>query len=240
MEADWQKITLRLFVALICGILIGLERQWHQRSAGLRTNVLVSIGAAGFTLFGTMDHDVQSLARIVSQIVSGIGFLGAGAIMRDGFNVRGLNTAATLWCSAAVGVFSGGGFFLAGFIFSSFVMLVNIILRPLIPFIQTSKDPNVQSNAVSIYYSLELKCEHHQESQARSIVLQSAAIHPILLKSMETEQDQETKIVSMVCIFKASEQCDDFLELLVSALLLEPRITSVKWRMLDNYHEGQD
>ncbi|VEB52218.1 magnesium transporter [Salmonella enterica subsp. enterica] len=88
---------LNLLAAMLLGALIGAERQWRQRMAGLRTNALVATGAAVFIL-SSMTTSPDSPGRIAAQIVSGIGFLGAGVIMREGMNVRGLNTAATLWC----------------------------------------------------------------------------------------------------------------------------------------------
>ena len=109
---DWKVFLLRVAVALALGALIGAERQLRQRLTGLRTNALVSTGACLFVL---MTQGVPGLAgdasRIAAYVVSGIGFLGGGVIMRDGLNVRGLNTAATLWCSAAIGVLCGLGQF---------------------------------------------------------------------------------------------------------------------------------
>ncbi len=97
-----------LAAAFAFGTLIGAERQYRQRSAGLRTNVLVAVGAAAFVDFGVRLAGPAS-TQIMAYVVSGIGFLGAGAIMKEGVNVRGLNTAATLWCSAAVGAAAGAG-----------------------------------------------------------------------------------------------------------------------------------
>ncbi len=91
-----------------CGALIGIERQWQARRAGLRTNALVATGATLFVLYAVATND-SSPTRVASYVVSGVGFLGGGVILREGFNVRGLNTAATLWCSAAVGVLAAGG-----------------------------------------------------------------------------------------------------------------------------------
>jgi len=106
-----HDILLRLTLALAYGGVIGAERQWHQKMAGLRTNTLVSLGAAGFTLLGVLSSPAAGPMdpRIAAQIVTGIGFLGAGVILREGFNVHGLNTAATLWCAAMVGAFCGAG-----------------------------------------------------------------------------------------------------------------------------------
>src|SRR5882757_10011624 len=101
--------ALRLGLALLLGCAIGIERQWHQKMAGLRTNALVALGASGFVAFSWLvDHGDPT--RIAAQVVTGIGFLGAGVILREGVNVPGLNTAATLWCSAMVGTFAGGGY----------------------------------------------------------------------------------------------------------------------------------
>lgn len=98
--------VLNLLLAMCLGAVIGAERQWRQRMAGLRTNALVATGAAVFIL-SAMSTDPASAGRVAAQIVSGIGFLGAGVIMREGLNIRGLNTAATLWCSAGIGVLCG-------------------------------------------------------------------------------------------------------------------------------------
>src|SRR6266481_9990880 len=106
---DPREIVFRLGIALLFGALIGFERQWRQRMAGLRTNALVSVGAAGFVVFSMTFSADSSPTRVAAQIVSGIGFPGAGVILREGIDIRGLNTAATLWCSAMVGTFAGAG-----------------------------------------------------------------------------------------------------------------------------------
>src|ERR1700761_7002574 len=107
--AVFGRTTLALTVAFVLGGVIGFERQWRQRTAGLRTTVLVAVGAAAFAELGMRIHGPDGATRIIADIVSGIGFLGAGVIVKDGTNVRGLNTAATLWCSGAVGAFAGSG-----------------------------------------------------------------------------------------------------------------------------------
>src|SRR5246127_3320586 len=122
---DPREIAIRLGTALLIGAVIGFERQWRQRMAGLRTNALVSIGAAGFVVFSTTVSGDNSPTRVAAQIVSGIGFLGAGVILREGINIRGLNTAATLLCSAMVGTFAGAGQLVASVIAVSFVLPTN-------------------------------------------------------------------------------------------------------------------
>jgi putative Mg2+ transporter-C (MgtC) family protein len=93
---DPREIAIRLGIALLIGAVIGFERQWRQRMAGLRTNALVSIGAAGFVVFSMTVSGDNSPTRVAAQIVSGIGFLGAGVILREGINIRGLNTGDAL------------------------------------------------------------------------------------------------------------------------------------------------
>ncbi len=125
---DWKVFLLRVAVALVLGALIGAERQLRQRLTGLRTNALVSTGACLFVL---MTQGVPGLAgdasRIAAYVVSGIGFLGGGVIMRDGLNVRGLNTAATLWCTAAIGVLCSMGLLLEATLGSLVVLCANIL-----------------------------------------------------------------------------------------------------------------
>src|SRR5882672_9265982 len=98
-----------LVAAVVLGALIGLERQLRQHPAGLHTNALVALGAAAYVIAGTAMGDPTAPARIVGQVVVGVGFVCAGLIWHEGGSVRGINTAATVWCSCAVGVFAGFG-----------------------------------------------------------------------------------------------------------------------------------
>src|ERR1700693_2970328 len=137
MEKDMIGIStiqfaLRLSLAIGMGAMVGLERQWRQRMAGTRTNALVAAGAAAFGMCGFMVRDnSRGGGQIVSCVVSGIGFLGAGVIFKDSGSVRGLNTAATIWCSAAIGAISGLGNPLHALILTAAVLTTNIVLRPL-------------------------------------------------------------------------------------------------------------
>ena len=118
--------------AFVLGTAIGAERQYRQRTAGLRTNALVAIGAAAFVDLGQrLGGDVESI-RVIAYVVSGIGFLGAGVIMKEGMNVRGLNTAATLWCSAAVGSIAGSDMIAEATLLTGIVLFANTALRPLV------------------------------------------------------------------------------------------------------------
>lgn len=129
----WEQITLRLGLAMLLGAAIGIERQWRSHYVGLRTNTLLSIGAAGLMIFALLlPNDPTAVGRIASQAITGIGFLCAGVIMHEGINVRGFNTAATLWCSVTVGMFTGVGLFMPAFILTALIMLVNLFMTPLV------------------------------------------------------------------------------------------------------------
>src|SRR6476661_1929523 len=125
LSLNWDEALLRLALAGVLGGLIGLERELREREAGLRTHLLVAVGAALFTIagaygFGSIRTDPT---RVAAQIVTGIGFLGAGAIIRQGFSVRGLTTAATLWVVAAVGLVAGAGYY-SGAVITTAVVLI--------------------------------------------------------------------------------------------------------------------
>ncbi|QHI39054.1 hypothetical protein IMCC3317_44550 [Kordia antarctica] len=125
---------LRLCAALLAGVFIGFERQWQRKSAGLKTNTMVATGAAIFTMLSVQlnDHSGDAdVTRIIAQIVTGVGFLGAGIIFKEGTNVHGLTTAATIWCSAAIGCVAGVGFFIETAICTALVLIINIVLQPL-------------------------------------------------------------------------------------------------------------
>jgi putative Mg2+ transporter-C (MgtC) family protein len=132
-ELSWLEVVLRVALAAGLGGAIGLERELREREAGLRTHMLVSVGAALFTLvsayawtdwrFSTAEGLVFDPTRIAAQVVSGIGFLGAGAIIRQGLSIRGLTTAATLWVVAAIGMAAGVGYYEAAIVTTALVLL---------------------------------------------------------------------------------------------------------------------
>jgi putative Mg2+ transporter-C (MgtC) family protein len=122
------EISLRLVAALVLGALIGAEREYHRHPAGLRTMSAICVGSALFTALGTMVLNTDP-TRIAAQIVTGVGFLGAGAILRSGASIRGLTTAATIWVVAAVGMSVGFGYFILATICTALVLVLLIGLR---------------------------------------------------------------------------------------------------------------
>lgn len=155
-----------LLAAMLLGALIGAERQWRQRMAGLRTNALVATGAAVFIL-SSISTSPDSPGRIAAQVVSGIGFLGAGVIMREGMNVRGLNTAATLWCSAAIGVLCGLGQFWQAAAATLIILCANILLREAAQRINQIPGATEEEKC----YVLNIICHSEHENAIRQLLL---------------------------------------------------------------------
>src|SRR6202048_2874658 len=135
MTIPVEQAAINLAVALGLSAVIGFERQWRNRLAGLRTNTLVALGAATFVIFAALVPGEARPTRGAAPGGCGIGFLGAGLIFREGLSVRGLNTAATLWCSAAIGVLAGAGFLLYATVATGFVVFVHLLLGPICSFI---------------------------------------------------------------------------------------------------------
>jgi len=117
-----------LVAAVVFGALIGLERQLRNHPAGLHTNALVALGSAAFVVAGVLVGDSSGPARVAGQVVTGVGFLCAGVIMHQGLTVRGINTAATVWCAAAVGVLAGLGLILWSAVVTALVVIANVTL----------------------------------------------------------------------------------------------------------------
>jgi putative Mg2+ transporter-C (MgtC) family protein len=171
------QVGLNLFIAGCLGAAIGLERQWRQRLAGLRTNTLVALGAAIFVTYSRIVLDDEGSARMAAQVVSGIGFLGAGVIFKEGLNVRGLNTAATLWCSAAVGLLAGEGFALYGVLAAALVIAANTALRPIVSAINCQP---VDSTEEEQHYLITIDCRAAHASEIRSQLVEELAAVPDL------------------------------------------------------------
>jgi putative Mg2+ transporter-C (MgtC) family protein len=220
------EIVFRLGLALLLGAIIGLERQWRQRMAGLRTNALVSLGAAGFVVFSASMSGDNSPTRVAAQVVSGIGFLGAGVILREGVNIRGLNTAATLWCSAMVGMFAGGGQFIASLLAGAFVVGINLFLRPIVRLI--NRQP-LGAAEIETHYSVELRCHGQEEAHIRALLLQAAASAGLGLRRLTSENLEDSPQVAVSALLVSSNRNDTALEQIIGRLSLEPFVTAAHW-----------
>jgi putative Mg2+ transporter-C (MgtC) family protein len=224
----WYLFAIRLIVALIFGSLVGAERQWYQRMAGLRTNALVAAGAAMFVMLSALAAHPDDSFRIAGQVVSGIGFLGAGVILRNGLNITGLNTAATLWCSASIGTLAGYGMYSSAAIGAVAVLAANVGLRPI------GKALNHGTGAVDadITYLFRITARADQAAHMRALLLHAIGGQPLLLKALKSEDVEHTDKVEVHAILTSTGRRNSPLEQIVSGLSLESGVTGVSWEII--------
>ncbi|WP_236788022.1 MgtC/SapB family protein [Amycolatopsis sp. GM8] len=223
------EMLLRLGAGVGLGTVIGFERQYRARMAGLRTNALVAAGATLFVLLsahgftgGTADP-----TRVAAQIVSGIGFLGAGVILREGLTVRGLNTAATLWCSAAVGSLAGAGLYTVAVAGTAVVVAVNIVLRPLGRVVDRRPDTGTETPTS---YTFLAVTRDDDEAHVRALLVQALGRTDFALRSVESTNADTHGRVEVRAELSADQRDDKQLESAISRLSLEPSVTSVRWQ----------
>jgi len=222
--------ALRLAVGVGCGALIGIERQWRARRAGLRTNALVAAGATLFVLYAVATED-SSPTRVASYVVSGIGFLGGGVILREGVNVRGLNTAATLWCSAAVGVLAASGHLVFAVIGTGTVIAIHLLGRPLGRMIDRD-DADDEDESLRPYL-VQVICRPKSETYARAQIVQYASSNDITLRGIRTRRDTDDEITLSAHLLMDGHMPAK-LERLVAELSLQPGIRAVQWYAGEN------
>lgn len=226
----FDDTALHLVIALLLGAAIGAERQYRQRSAGLRTNALVALGAAAFAAIGFTMPGEASPSRMAAQVVSGIGFLGAGAIMREGLNVKGLNTAATLWCSAAVGIGCGAGMFALAGIAAALIVAVNIVIRPIVGAIDRAPESGAE---VERAFRITATGAADSEAALRLLLVKQIAISEARLQRLDSEDlpcpEGGTPRVALTARVVAAGAADERLEAIVGRLALEPAVTRAGW-----------
>jgi len=217
--------ALRLGVGVGCGALVGLERQWRARRAGLRTNALVAAGATLFVLYAVATEDT-SPTRVASYVVSGIGFLGGGVILREGVNVRGLNTAATLWCSAAVGVLAASGHLVFTLIGTATVIGIHLLGRPLGRMID--RDDTADEDESLWPYLVQVVCRPKSETYARAQIVQHASTNDIALSGIHTRRAPDDEVTLTAHLLMGGQRPAK-LERLVAELSLQPGVRAVQW-----------
>jgi putative Mg2+ transporter-C (MgtC) family protein len=168
-------VLLRLLVSLLLGAVIGAEREWNHHAAGLKTNALVALGAAIFVMFGGAVAGADSLARVGAQVVTGIGFLGGGIILREGLNDHGLNTAATLWCSASVGVLAGAGLYGESVLAAGAVFAVNLGLRQVAMLVTKFA---ARRERAAVRYTITVTSEPGPDAEIRRAMIESIGRSP--------------------------------------------------------------
>jgi putative Mg2+ transporter-C (MgtC) family protein len=213
-----------LSAAFVFGTLIGTERQYRQRSAGLRTNALVSLGAAAFVDFGLRVAGPGS-TPVVAYVVSGIGFLGAGAIMKEGLNISGLNTAATLWCSAAVGAAAGSGLLIEAGMLTALVIAGNTLLRPLVNAI--NRIP-IDERATEATYEVRLTASPEHAAEAREALVEALEQANYPVADVETTERGDD-LVDVVATLVSTSVVADELDAVATRMEKEPGVEHATW-----------
>lgn len=219
------EFTLRLLAAFGCGVAIGLERQLRQRSAGLRTITLVATGACLFVSLGMLMG--SGVTQLAAYVVSGVGFLGGGVIMRDKGSVQGINTAATLWCAAAVGVLSGTGYYGPALAGTVLVLVANTVLRGLSRAINSA--PLGGADIVR-EYQLVFVCREEDEAHIRATLSNALSMEPLQFKSLSSRDlEGQPPRVEVTAICDAHPRDHARLERVASRLGMEKGVSSVSW-----------
>jgi putative Mg2+ transporter-C (MgtC) family protein len=218
-------------LATALGVSIGLERQLNLHPAGLRTNALVSVGASLFVALTHLLGDVNSPSRIASYIVSGVGFLGGGAILKEGANVRGLTTAAGLWCSAAVGTMCGIGYGLHAVIGTSFVIGILICLRPFSRWVDRHRRQMVDVPAA---YRLKVVCQVGEHATIRTVLARHlGGVAGMTVTGVTTSKPKRRKQLVVVHADALANPANDrAVQETISRLLIEPGVRSASWGKL--------
>ncbi len=226
----FSEYLTRIGCAFVMGTFIGVERQIRQRNAGLRTNILVSIGAAAFTILSySMTTGNGDPSRVAAQIVSGIGFLGGGLILKDGLTVRGLNTAATIWCSAACGTLSGVGLYKEAAILVICVLLTHCLFRPLCALLE-------KRTAKVYHYFIRAECQRNASNSIQKLIMDTLAFdQDVQLNSLFYKGDDER--VTVCCDMATLGEHKVLLDLVVSRLRSRSEVYSVGWEKKESPQE---
>lgn len=230
----WSDFVIRLLLAFILGAAIGIERQWQKTRAVLKTNVLVSIGSAMFVMMSAMVPGEGSPTRVAAQVVSGVGFLGGGVILREGASVRGLNTAATLWCAAAIGTIVGSGLLFQGYVGTLAVVGANLLLRPMVQFFQQLDEQLITHRKPETRYRCRVICRVQDEANVRALLFQPVKGNELMLtamysKNIESSDIDNTAKVEINVDFVSEGRNDVLLEQVVSLLKLKAKVSAVSW-----------
>ncbi|MEO6835945.1 MAG: MgtC/SapB family protein [Candidatus Tumulicola sp.] len=227
-ELTALDFVIRLGVGAGLGVAIGFERQWRHRAAGLHTSGLVAIGA---TLFALLDAAISAsdTTRVLAGIVSGVGFIAAGVILRDGTNVSGLNTAATIWATAAVGALAGLGFFEEAAIAAAVIIVLNVLMQPIAERIDYRSKHRKNRETI---YKLSVVCDAKQQSPVRGTIVAAVTDSPLSLQAL-TRRNADGGNVEIDADLFSKKPDESTIERLVTNLASLPGVVTSDWRSVD-------
>lgn len=226
--------------AFTLGAILGAERELRgHHEAGLRTNSLVAGGAALFvSLSQLVDHEA-SPTRVAGQVVSGIGFLAGGVIIRDGLSIQGLTTAATLWCSAAIGVLAGAGFLIPAVIGTGALLLLHVFMRPVKTRLQAWMKSRTKPTAVvaAAGYHLRVVCGVGHEPAVRAKLLEAIRAHEVLtVRGLHSEHGSRGGERVVTGDVHAREAADTVIEGIIGAMLVTDGVLTAGWERTAKHH----
>ncbi len=222
---DIQEFFYSLLICFFLSFLIGIERQYRKRIIGLRTTILVSLGAFLFVNF-SFSVGANDISRIASQVVTGIGFLGAGVILKDGKKVRGLTTAATLWCDAAIGTLCAGGAIKEAILGTIILLFANTILRYVNRFINSiSNNKHLLCN-----YLLTIKGSQKEISEVKKEIQDFVKSNQIETQNLTIKR--HLKDTELIFNFQISKDKDNKIDILVDKVNLGYKPASLELKKL--------
>ena len=225
--ADFLNSFVSLLGAFVLGTLIGAERQYRQRGGGLRTHVLVAVGAATFVDIGMRLNGHAGATQIIAYVVSGVGFLGAGVIMKQGSNVWGLNTAATLWCSAAVGACAGADIAFEAILLTGFVLAGNTLLRPLVNAINRAP---IDQGGTEAIYEVHMRTNADDRDVSREFLRDQLEAANYQLQDIEIADENDDEI-EFVATLLGTGAVPDELDAIVERLKNNPAVQNASWSL---------
>lgn len=192
--SDYIEFLSQIIVCFLLSSCIGIERQYRRRAVGLRTIILVSLGSFLFVTFSFSFPDSDT-TRIAAQVVAGIGFLGAGVIIKDGKSVKGLTTAATLWCAAAIGILCSANLLVEAITGTLFILFTNIILRTV-----NSRINNLSGNINYNLYYFSMIIEEHNEKEIIKTIKDIVKNNHSTINSLEASDTENGNVKLNICI----------------------------------------
>ena len=223
----YTEFVIRIFLSMLLGFLIGLERQLTGHPAGIRINVLICIGTSFFTLFPKL-YGSDQVFRVGSSIISGVGFLCSGVIFKDSGTVRGMNTAATLWCTAAIGILASTGMYAIAVTAAGILIASNLILRPL----ARKLNPIAAGDESEKQYRISVTCQEDAEQEIRLLLINCNPCKTLYLNNLESGGvvGDKVEIVAEYCSLGKPKNL--VLEGIVGQALALPTVVSAGWEVL--------
>lgn len=226
---------IRLGIAILLGLLIGFERQYEGHTVKITTNVTVCVGAFIFASFGYLVNDANvDLTRIAAQIVCGVGFISGGVIMRDGFDVKGLNTAATVWATAAIGVLCCCDNILFAVFAALSITALNLMLHPISKYINKKRYKNKNNLNEECFYKITVICNEDDVRNIKKYTTDFIKENPdVLLKRLESEETPDDKI-KIKAYLSTIKMDDSTIEYITANISTTHGVKSIGWKQIDD------